>query len=219
MQCVSTTSMVILINRSPSTPFKMQRGLRQGEPLSPFLFILIGEVFNRMVVKAKTLNLVEGIRIDNDAIELSHIQFTDDTLVICLKSKSSLLNFRRLMDIFSVMFGFHINYNKSVLIPFRCDKDWVEEMKLVLRCTLDNLPIGYLGIPLGANPKKISTWEPIIEKVQARIAMWKAKFLSRVGRLVLIKFILNNLPLYYLSLFKMPKSMTRKIISVQRSFF
>ena len=74
MQCVSTTSMVILINRSPSTPFKMQRGLRQGEPLSPFLFILIGEVFNRMVVRAKTLNLVEGIRIDNDAIELSHIQ-------------------------------------------------------------------------------------------------------------------------------------------------
>ena len=123
------------------------------------------------------------------------------------------------MDIFSVMFGFHINYNKSVLIPFRCAKDWVEEMKLVLRCTLDNLLIRYLGIPLGANPKKISTWEPIIEKVQARIAMWKAKFLSIVGRLVLIKFILNNLPLYYLSLFKMPKSMTRKIISVQRSFF
>ena len=92
-------------------------------------------------------------------------------------------------------------------------------MKLALRCTVANLPIRYLGIPLGANPKKISTWEPVIDKIQLRITMWKAKFLSRAGRLVLIKFVLNNLPLYYLNLFKMPKSVARKIISMQRHFF
>ena len=217
--CVTSASMSILVNGSPSAPFKMNRGLRQGDPLSPFLFVLVGEVFNKMVEKAKSLNLVEGLKVGRDAVDISHLQFANDTLVLCPKKKEYLINYRRMLNYFSIMSGLQINYSKSALIHFRCEESWVDDIKNELRCSAVHLPITYLGIPLGANPKRVSTWKPVVDKIERRLALWKAKLLSRAGRLVLIKSVLNNLPLYYLSIFKMPKTVALKIIKLQRSFF
>jgi len=85
-------------------------------------------------------------------------------------------------------------------------------------CSKAQLPIQYLGIPLGANMRKASSWQSIIEKVQARLQTWKSSCLSRAGRLVLIKSVLNSLPLYYLSLFKVPKKVANDIVRLQRKF-
>lgn len=62
-------------------------------------------------------------------------------------------------------------------------------------------------------------WNPAINKVEKRLALWKSKTLSKVGRLILIKSVLNNLPMYYLSLFRIPKQVARRIIQLQRRFF
>ena len=117
------------------------------------------------------------------------------------------------------MTGLRINYGKSVLIPMGCGEEWIEDILVTLKCGVAKLPISYLGIPLGANPKKSSTWKPIIEKVEKRLAMWKTTTLSKVGRLTLIKAVLNNLPMYYLSLFRIPKNVAKRIIQLQRRFF
>lgn len=82
-----------------------------------------------------------------------------------------------------------------------------------------NLLITYLDVPLGANPKSNSIWKPVLDRISKRLVAWKARLLSRAGRLVLIKSILNSIPLYYLSLFKIPKGIVDKIISMQRHFF
>lgn len=117
------------------------------------------------------------------------------------------------------MSGLQNNYQKLVLIPLGCDNDWIEEAVTVMKCETANLPISYLGIPLGACPGRFETWKPIIDKVENRLSLWKAKCLSKAGRLVLIKSVLDNLPIYYLSLFCMPKKVARRIIQVQRCFF
>lgn len=88
-----------------------------------------------------------------------------------------------------------------------------------LGCQLVKLPIKYLGIPLGANPNKISTWEPILSRIWNKLAAWRAKTLSRAGRLTLIKGVLNSLPLFYVSIFKAPKGMIKMIVQMQRQFF
>ena len=67
--------------------------------------------------------------------------------------------------------------------------------------------------------KKVATWKPIVEKMEKSLALWKAKVLSRAGRLTLIKAVLNNLPMYYVSIFKIPKKVALKIIKLQRNFF
>lgn len=74
-------------------------------------------------------------------------------------------------------------------------------MALVLGCKATNLPIMYLGLLFGAEYKDVKTWEPIIEMFDRWLARWKKNFLSKAGRLTLIKSTLVNLPIYYLSIF------------------
>ena len=61
-------------------------------------------------------------------------------------------------------------------------------------------------------------WKPVVEKIQNRLAAWKSKILSRAGRITLIKSVLNCLPVYYMSMFKMPKIIAQKIVQIQRRF-
>ena len=110
--CVSSASMSVTINGSPIPPFKIHRDLRQGDLLSPFLSVLVTKVFNQMLSKAKGMRLIEGLRIGKDAIDISHLQFTDDTLLFFTVKKQILTNYRRLLDIFRIMSRVDINYSK-----------------------------------------------------------------------------------------------------------
>lgn len=85
-------------------------------------------------------------------------------------------------------------------------------------CWIAKLPIKYLGISLGANPRSMKTWEPIIQRFKEK-ATWKAKILSHAGRLQLVKSVLNNIPMYYLGIFRMPKKVQKRLIQIQRRIF
>jgi len=98
------------------------------------------------------------------------------------------------------------------------DEAWARESADILGCEFVKLPILYLGIPLGANMKKSASWQPIIDKIQSKLQAWKCSCLSRAGRLTLIKAVLNCLPIYYLSLFSMPKKVAEEVIRLQRRF-
>ncbi|XP_057733852.1 uncharacterized protein LOC130949032 [Arachis stenosperma] len=218
-ECVTSASVSILINGSPSKPFKMERGLRQGDPLSPCLFVLVVDVLNRMIGEAVRNNRISPLLVGRDKIELSHLQFADDTILFCPPEEETIRNYKRLLRCFEMMSGLSINFEKSNLIPVNCSQEWVSHMCQILGCQETALPVRYLGISLGANPRLVKTWKPVIEKVEEKLNLWKAKVLSKAGKLVLIKSVINSLPIYYLSLYKMPNAVARRIISLQRKFF
>lgn len=78
-----------------------------------------------------------------------------------------------------------------------------------LNCKVLDLPLKFLGLPLGANPGRKSTWKPVLDSVRARLSGWARKTLSFAGRLTLIKSVLSSLPVFYLSLFRMPEGVAR----------
>ena len=93
------------------------------------------------------------------------------------------------------------------------------EKARVLGCEVGHWPLQYLRMPLGGNPCRQLFWEPIVSKVRKRLDGWKRSFLSRGGRLSLIESVLSSLPIYYLSLFRIPVGVAKEIESLMRDFF
>lgn len=150
---------------------------------------------------------------------MCHLQFADDTLIFCPAKRKNLTNIRRILECFQILSVLKINFLKSTLGKGRA---WGEDMARKLGCKLVDLPITYLGIPLGRKSKKCSCMESCDKegtKKKKKLATWKSIVLSRAGRLVLIKSVLNCLPLYYISLFKIPRKVVKRLVNLQRAFF
>ncbi|XP_016170077.1 uncharacterized protein LOC107612834 [Arachis ipaensis] len=176
-------------------------------------------VLNRMIGEAVRNRRISPLLVGKDNIELSHLQFADDTILFCPPEEEIVRNYKRILRCFEVMSGLSINFEKFSLIPVNCSQKWVDRMCGLLGYQAAALPVKYLGINLGANPRLVKTWKPVIDKVEEKLSLWKAKILSKAGKLVLIKSVINSLPIYYLSLYKMPVAVAKKLISLQRRFF
>lgn len=93
-----------------------------------------------------------------------------------------------------------------------------EEFFSILSCSVISLPISYLGLPLGAQSNSKAIWNPVLEMISKRLSIWKGRYLSKGGKLILFKSVLSSLPIYFLSLFKVPVSIANQIERIQRSF-
>ncbi|XP_020973015.1 uncharacterized protein LOC110269490 [Arachis ipaensis] len=140
-ECVSSATMSVLVNGSPSKPFKMERGLRQGDPLSPLLFVLVVDVLHRMLGEAVHNGRIAPLMVGRDHIELSHLQFADDTLLFCPLETEIIMNYKRLLRCFELMSGLSINFDKSSLISVNYEQEWVEQGCRLLGCNQAVLPV------------------------------------------------------------------------------
>jgi len=96
-----------------------------------------------------------------------------------------------LLLLFEAASGLKVNLEKSNLIPVG-NLDQVGRLAGILGCGVASLPVNYLGLPLGASYKSIHIWDEVIEKIKHRLASWKRLYLSKSGRVTLIKSILAN---------------------------
>ncbi|XP_016206137.1 uncharacterized protein LOC107646468 [Arachis ipaensis] len=171
-----------------------------------------------MIGEAVRNRRISPLLVGRDKIELSHLQFADNTILFCPPEEETVKNYKRLLRCFEMMSGLSINFEKSNLIPVNCSQEWINRMCQLLGCQEAALPVRYLGINLGANSRLVKTWKPVIDKVEEKLSLWKAKVLSKAGKLVLIKSVINSLPIYYLSLYKMPNAVAQRIIYYMSSY-
>ncbi|XP_049345810.1 uncharacterized mitochondrial protein AtMg01250-like [Solanum verrucosum] len=118
--CISTVKFSVLVNRTPSGFFPSQMGLKQGDPLSLFLFILAMKSLNNLIQTAKVKGWVRSFRVDNSALnglEINHLQYADDTLIFCEAVREQMLILRVIFIFFEAVSGFHINWGKSFIYP------------------------------------------------------------------------------------------------------
>ncbi|KAL4312751.1 hypothetical protein GQ457_01G025880 [Hibiscus cannabinus] len=204
--CISSANVSILVNGSPTIPFTIGRGLRQGCPLSPMLFNLVAEALSALLRKATVLGFFNGFSIGQPALEVSHLQFADDLIIFCGPSKTQIINIVRIFKGFEIAGGLKLNLSKTSLMGINVDEQVLNTWANFIHCKGEKLPCQYLGLPLGSSKNSATLWEPIMERLKKKCAGWKIGLLSFGGRVTLIKSVLSSLPIYYLSLFRIPKA-------------
>ncbi|GJR19238.1 RNA-directed DNA polymerase, eukaryota [Tanacetum coccineum] len=216
--CLSSAMGSILVNGSPTAEFKFHKGLKQGDPLSPYLFILVMESlllsFNNII----NADLFKGIRFD-DSLTLSHLFYADDAVFIGKWDRANILTIVRMLKCFFLASGLQINILKSKLMGIGVSNEEVLAAANIIGCSTFSTPFSYLGVKVGMSPSRRKAWDEIIGKVSNRLSKWKIKTLSVGGRLTLIKSVLTSLPLYHMSLYKAPLGVLRDLESLRRKFF
>ena len=123
-----------------------------------------------------------------------------------------------MLDIFSDFFGLRLNRAKSTCVGFGFPVEELDGFAQILAMPIEGLPIQYLGVPLVDRRLRLHDWHPVFEKVEMRLGGWQACLLSRGGRLVLLKAVLAAIPIYCMSIFRMPTGVKRRLEKTMRSF-
>ena len=156
--CLSTISFSIFINGRP-----------RRDPLYPFLFTLVAHILGRLIDKAKECDTIHGFLMGKNKVEVTHLQFADDTLLFLEASHNVFLNILRLLEVFGSVSGLQVNLSKSTLLGINIDDDMLQNLASLSGCEVGAWPIKYLGLPLGGNPWKLDFWEPVVSKVKKRL--------------------------------------------------
>ena len=192
----------------------------QGDPLSPLLFVLVMEAIGRMLDKTVQEDHLSGFHVGDSAgrsLVVSYLLFANDTLIFCDANIDQLLILRMVLIWFEVVSGLKVNLGKSELVAVGVVHNF-DLLVAVLGCKQRSLPMKYLGLPLEAKYKDKTICNLILEKMERKLASWKKLYLSKRGRVTLIKSTLSNLPTYFLSLFPIPASVANRIARLQRDF-
>jgi hypothetical protein len=216
--CVFAGSMSVFVNGSATEEINIQRGLKQGDPLAPFLFLLVAEGLGGLMKKAVEQNSFKGFEVGRNGVVVSHLQYADDTLCIGEATIENLWILKAILRSFEIVSGLKVNFSKSCVMGVNVSNDFIRLASVFLNCKVGSVPFKYLGLPVGANPRRASTWEPLLETLRQRLGRWGNKYVSLGGRIVPLNAVLNAIPIFYLSFLKIPLLVWKKVRRIQREF-
>ncbi|GLT58539.1 hypothetical protein SLA2020_314250 [Shorea laevis] len=148
MQCVTTVSYTVGINGNQTPFFNPQRGLRQGDPLSPYLYLFIADVLSRLLMAATANKKITGYKIRRRSPIISHLLFADDSLVFCRATQEEVSNLQAILQLYGDVTGQRVNFSKSAAIfssntPNETRKLICDRLGIQLQSTVSK----YLGLP------------------------------------------------------------------------
>ncbi|XP_026438275.1 uncharacterized protein LOC113336817 [Papaver somniferum] len=218
-QCISTTTMVVLVNGSPGKFFKPTRGLGQGDPLSPYLFLFCMEALSRYLTAAEAEGLIHGTKICSEAPNINHLVFADDCMIFCKANLEECNNLIKIFQDFGHSSGQLINFSKSgIFFSKNTDPSIADSISDTMKVQRIDTSDKYLGSPLFTNRSKIQAFKPGVNKLKLRLAGWKST-LSTAGKVTMIKTITSTSNIYQMNCFKLLKGTCKEINNIQRNFF
>ncbi|PNX70556.1 ribonuclease H, partial [Trifolium pratense] len=202
MMCVSSVNYSVLMNYDRVGPIIPGRGLRQGDPLSPYLFILVAEGLTALIHKAVGRGDIHGARICRGAPEVSHLLFADDCFLFCRASVAEVNQLMSILQTYELASGQEINLAKSEVFFSRnmspADKEDLARILGVRHVLGTGI---YLGLPSMIGRSKKAIFSYIKDRIWKKVNSWRGRALSKAGKEVMIKSVLQAIPSYVMSMF------------------
>lgn len=199
----------------PGKTIHCRRGVRQGDPLSPLLFVLVADLLQSILNKAKDRGIIRLPIQFNHTSDFPIVQFADDTLIIMQASALQLLALKGILQAFGASTGLKVNYNKSMMIPINITEDRLEHLARTFGCQKGSLPFTYLGLPLALQKPRVIDFSLLVSKCERRLVM-ASSFLNQAGRLQLTNAVLSALPTFTLCTFKLQDTVIEQIDKYRR---
>ncbi|GLT74509.1 hypothetical protein SLA2020_463010, partial [Shorea laevis] len=219
MSCISLSKFAVIINGGTTEYFQPSRGLRQGDPLSPYLFILCIEYLSLKIQGDINANGWKGSKLGKSGPVINHLFFADDLIFIGKATMTNASYLEDLLGFFCLRSGQRVNLSKSrILFSANTSIDTKRDICSKLNIS-ESLHLGkYLGFPITAKKVAKSDCLYIVDKVRSKLAGWKANLLSLAGRATLVSAVLSAIPNYYMQGMFLPSSIHNELDRISRQF-
>ena len=220
MQCITSVSYSVLINGVAHGNIHPSRGLRQGDPLSPSLFLLCAEGLSTLIHQAARKKLITGISITKGCPKVTHLLFADDSILFCKASLEECHLLRSILMEYEEASGQKVNTDKSsIFFSPNTAQATRDEIFNILGPMQNSRLTKYLGFPSLIGRSKKQVFAILKERIGQKLAGWKGKLLSISGKEILIKAVALAIPTYTMSCFLLPQGLCDDMERMMKNFW
>jgi hypothetical protein len=219
MACVRSVKYKIRFNDQETEDFLPSRGLRQGDPLSPYLFLICAEGLSSALAHREEVGGIDGVRVCRNAPSVSHLLFADDSLILMKANLTNAASLNQVLEQYCASSGQMVSEAKcSIFFSPNVDVQVKAEICEELNIFTEAISDKYLGLPSMVGLDKTESFIYLLERIIERIQGWKEKFLSMGGKEILLKAVIQSILVCYV-VFKLPKNVCKKITDIIAQFW
>ncbi|KAK9933800.1 hypothetical protein M0R45_020975 [Rubus argutus] len=220
MDCLTSVSFSVLWKGNPLGIFLPSRGIRQGCPLSPDLFLFVTEGFSTLLWFSETSGALSGVQISRFTLSILHLFYADDSLLFFVVNQETPQVCSIVFRIFEEVSGQKINFQKSAMsFNPNIETDFREYLSAFLGIPIVDFRETYLGLPTLAGKRKRSLFKVVRDRIWQKVNSYKEKLFSQAGKEILLKSVVQVIPSYSMSVFRMPVSLGHELSSFSARFW
>lgn len=220
MMCVSSTHYSVLLDNSSSGMVFPGRGLRKGDHLSPYLYILCTGGLSSLIKNSLGSGHLHGIKICRGAPIVSHLLFADDSFLFFRANEQEAGTIMDILHKYELASGQAINLDKSEIMLSRNVSQNVRSVLVDVLGVQERFGVSkYLGLPSMIGRNKIDVFHYVKDRIWKKVGSWKGKLLSMAGKEILIKSVAQSIPSYCMSTYLIPPSLSDEIKKMLNSFW